>query len=155
MWKGEVVSVHLAPAAAAPMESPDEIRLIEGAGVEGDRYAKGEGTFSKNEGPHREVTLFEQEVMDTIARDQGIQVTGADVRFNIITRGAPLHHLVGKTFRVGGTTLRGVRLNDPCKHLERTVGVPGIADALINRCGLNAEIIAGGAVRPGDPAEEA
>lgn len=69
---------------------------------------------------------------------------------NIITRGVPLTHLVGRTFRVGQVTLRGVKLNEPCQHLVDVVG-KSISSCLVHRGGLFAEVLAGGQIRPGDP----
>ncbi len=58
-----------------------------------------------------------------------------------------------KRFRVGEVVLRGVKLNEPCKHLEEVIGKP-IIPSLIHRCGLFAEILEGGVIRPGDSVEE-
>ncbi|MFQ5911577.1 MAG: MOSC domain-containing protein [Nitrospinota bacterium] len=153
MWKGEVVSVHIAPEAGHPMETRDEVRAIAGKGIEGDRYIKGIGFFSHNKGPHRQVTLFESEVLDTLKRDNGTELTADECRMNIVTRGVPLTHLVGKRFRVGKATLRGVRLNEPCKHLEEVVGKK-VIEPLIHRCGLFAEVLEGGWIKPGDAVQE-
>lgn len=153
MWKGEITSLHLAPEAAAPMETRSELLALAGVGIEGDRYAKGVGFFSHNKGPKRQVTLFESEVLETILRDHNKRLAPNECRMNLITRGAPLTHLAGRTFRAGGATLRGLVLNEPCKHLIEVVGKP-ILSALIHRCGLFAEVLEGGIIRPGDPVEE-
>ena len=42
MWKGEVVSVHIAHEAEQPMQTFEEILAVAGKGIEGDRYFKGE-----------------------------------------------------------------------------------------------------------------
>jgi MOSC domain-containing protein YiiM len=153
MWKGEVTSLHFAPEAFVPMETVTELRAIAGRGIEGDRYFKGIGFFSKNEGPKRQVTLFESEVLETILRDHNKALAPNECRMNLITRGAPLSHLVGRTFRTGEATLRGVMLNEPCKHLEDVIGKP-ILSSLIHRCGLFAEVLEGGVIHPGDTIEE-
>jgi MOSC domain-containing protein YiiM len=153
MWTGEITSLHLAPEAAAPMETRSELIAIAGVGIEGDRYAKEIGFFSDNKGPKRQVTLFETEILETILRDHNKRLAPDECRMNIITRGAPLSHLVGRTFRAGGATLRGVQLNEPCKHLVEVIGKP-VLSSLIHRCGLNAEVLEGGIIRTGDPIEE-
>ncbi len=154
MWKGKITSLHFAPEAEVPMESAQELRAIAGRGIEGDRYFKETGFFSKNKGPHRQVTLFESEVLETIRRDHNKDLAPGECRMNLITEGAPLSHLVGKTFRAGEVLLRGLKLNEPCKHLEEVVGKP-IISSLIHRCGLYAEVLEGGAIRTGDTIEEA
>ncbi len=152
MWTGEITSLHLAPEAAAPMETRTELLAIAGVGIEGDRYAKGIGFFSHIKAARRQITLFESEVLETILRDHNKQLAPDECRMNLITRGVPLTHLVGKTFRAGGATLRGLKLNEPCEHLIEVVGKP-ILSTLIHRCGLFAEVIEGGIIRTGDPLE--
>ena len=153
MWRGEIVSVHLASEAGQPMQTLEEIQAVAGKGIEGDRYFKGKGYFSKNKGPHRQVTLFESEVLETLKRDKDFELSANECRMNIITKGVPLTHLVGKSFRVGEAVLHGVRLNEPCKHLEQVVGKK-VVKHLVHRCGLFAEVIEGGAIRPGNPVSE-
>ena len=153
MWRGEVLCTYIAPAASAPMVKMPEVRAVAGKGLEGDRYAKGIGHFSHNEGVHRQVTLFESEVLDTLRRDYRKELSPADCRMNLITRGVPLSHLVGTTFKIGEVTLRGVKLNEPCNHLEEVVG-QRISGALVHRCGLFAEILEGGCIRSGDTVEQ-
>lgn len=57
MFKGQVVSIHIAPAAKAPMQLMDSVQAVPGKGLEGDRYFSQEGTFSQTPGNGREVTL--------------------------------------------------------------------------------------------------
>jgi MOSC domain-containing protein YiiM len=153
MWKGEVVSTHLAPEAAVPMVPMTEVQAVAGKGIEGDRYSKEIGFFSHNKGVHRQVTLFETEVLETIKRDHNKDISPNECRMNLVTRDVPLTHLVGKKFRIGEATLRGVKLNEPCKHLEEVIGKP-IISSLIHRCGLFAEVLEDGVIRPGDSVEE-
>ncbi len=65
-------------------------------------------------------------------------------------RGVPLNHLVGREFQIGPVRLRGIKLCEPCGHLEKMT-VPGIEKALLHRGGLRAEILTSGTLRPGDP----
>ena len=61
MFRGNVVSIHIARDAAAPMESREEVKAVAGRGLEGDRYFNGTGHWSKSPGVSREVTLIELE----------------------------------------------------------------------------------------------
>ncbi|HEY7291366.1 MAG TPA: hypothetical protein VH583_16130 [Vicinamibacterales bacterium] len=70
-------------------ELPDAV-LTAGVGIEGDRYATGLGTYSKNPHIDRQVTLIEVEVLEAIDRDRGILLTPNEHRRNLTTRGAPL-----------------------------------------------------------------
>ena len=52
--------------------------------------------------------------------------------------------------RIGEVLLRGMRLCEPCDHLE-SLTRPGVREALIHRGGLRAQILEGGVIRVGDP----
>ena len=84
-----------------------EARLIEGVGIEGDRYATGKGHYSKLPRPDRQVTLIEIETVEAIVRDHRIALVPQETRRNLTTRGVPLNHLVGRRFRVGAVVLHG------------------------------------------------
>ncbi len=154
MWKGKVVHTQLASEGGAPMVVMSELTAITGKGIEGDRYFKGIGFFSHNKGPHRQVTLFESEVLETLKRDHNKVLMPTECRMNLITKGVPLSHLVGQTFLAGEVTLRGVKLNEPCQHLEDVVD-ESIILCLVHRCGLFAEVLEGGKIRPGDTVQSA
>jgi hypothetical protein len=64
MWGGNVVSIHVATGASAPMQSITEVRAFPGRGLnaEGERF--------------------------------GIKLAAADTRRNITTSSVPLNHLV-------------------------------------------------------------
>lgn len=153
-WRGTLQHIHIAEAASYEMEEQPEAHCVAGRGIEGDRYFTGRGTYSPK-ADVREVTLFEQEVLDALARHdpplQGgpIILRPEDHRRNLTVRGVPLNHLVGRRFRVGAVILRGGRLNAPCKYLEELLGL-SVYLPLYNRSGLNCSIEHGGVVRPGD-----
>jgi MOSC domain-containing protein YiiM len=146
---GAVVSLHLASVGGAPMQTIDEARAVAGRGFEGDRYFAGLGTYSNEPGSGRHVTLIELEALEGLKRDYGVEVAPAQARRNIATRGVALNHLVGREFSVGAVVLRGMRLCEPCAHLER-LSARGVLRGLIHRGGLRAEIVAGGTIRIGD-----
>lgn len=149
MWQGSVVSIHIATEAAGPMVTVAEARATPGKGLEGDRYFKAAGTYSDRPGPGRQVTLIEVEAMEALARDAGIQLAPSETRRNIATRGVPLNHLVGQEFRVGEVLVRGIRLCEPCRHLEGLVQKSVLAP-LVHRGGLRVDILSGGVIRVGD-----
>lgn len=152
IWQGELLRIHVASTASAAMAELDEAQLIAGVGIEGDRYATGLGTYSIRPHIDRQVTLIEVEVLETLARDRGIELSPHEHRRNLTTRGVPLGHLVGEYFRVGDCVLYGGRLNVPCLYLETLLG-KRVFKPLINRSGLNCRIVVGGAIRSGDRIE--
>jgi MOSC domain-containing protein YiiM len=157
-FTGRVVAIFVAPTAGAPMEARDAVDAVTSVGLAGDRYALGTGKYSDtNRGP-RDVTLIEREAIDAVRDEDGITVTEADTRRNVVTEGVPLNHLVGRTFRVGAVTLRGLRLSEPCAYLEQLTGIEGVNRAFVHRGGLRAEVVDGGELRVGDlvqPGEDA
>ena len=156
-WLGKLLHIHIAPSASYEMEELQEAQCIAGRGIMGDRYYNGTGTYSPKPDV-REVTLFEQEVLDALSRNDPPMQNGSivlepkDHRRNLTVVGVPLNHLVGRRFRVGEVVLRGGRLNFPCKYLEELLGAP-VFLPLYNRSGLNCSIEIGGILRPGDQIE--
>ena len=156
-WRGTLTHIHIAPGASQMMAELGEAECIAGRGIVGDRYFKGNGTYSAKP-DSREVSLIEQEVLDALARNDPplqsgpIMLAPHEHRRNLTVRGVPLTHLVGRRFRVGPVILRGGRLNFPCKYLADLLGKP-VMLPLYNRSGLNCSIERGGVIRPGDVVE--
>jgi MOSC domain-containing protein YiiM len=155
-WSGLVRFLHLAPRAFLPMRSADELTLVPGKGIVGDRYMIGseEGFYSHKPEEGRQVTLFELETLMALKRDANIELGPHEHRRNVTTEGVPLNHLVGKRFWLGETLLEATRLSIPCRHIEEITG-KAIFDPLINRSGLNCKIIQGGVVKVGDAVRNA
>lgn len=149
MDSARVMHMFISPVARGPMLAMDEVRAIAGRGLEGDRYYKGEGTFSATVGRSGEITLIEMETLEALQREAGIRLLPGEPRRNLVTRGVRLNDLLGRSFCVGGVLLRGVRLCQPCDHLELLTQA-GVKQALANRGGLRAEIVRGGIIRIGD-----
>jgi MOSC domain-containing protein YiiM len=147
---GIVVSLHIAPVGAAPMQSVRRVNAVADRGLEGDRYFSQSGTYSYDPGTGRHVTLIEIEAIEGLKREYGVALEAALSRRNIVTRRVALNHLVEKSFRVGAAVLRGTRLCEPCSHMEKLT-VKGAMRGLIHRGGLRAEIVTGGIIRVGDP----
>lgn len=149
-FEGQVTSIHLAPAGSAPMVELERAELVAGEGIVGDRYALGTGHYSSRPHIDRQVTLIESEVLEALRRDHGVGLHPDEHRRNITTLGVPVGHLVGAYFAVGPCVLYGGRLNVPCAYLDGLVG-KSVFRPLVHRSGLNARIIIGGAIGPGDP----
>jgi MOSC domain-containing protein YiiM len=150
MGTGAVVrAIYLAPAAGAPPAAVAEALAVPGRGLEGDRYFLGVGSFSRWPGEGRALTLIEEEAIDAIGREHGIDLAAGRSRRNIVTLGVVLSDLVGARFRVGAALLRGVREAAPCAYLERRTS-PGLMEAMKGRGGLRADVLEGGVLRAGD-----
>ena len=97
----------------------------------------------------REVTLIEIEAIEALEREKNIAIAPGAARRNVVTRGVPLNHLVGREFQVGSVRLRGTRLCEPCAYLEGLTQ-KGVLAGLIHRGGLRAEIVTAGTIRVED-----
>jgi len=148
IWEGRLLSIHTCAAASSPMQSVMEIMAEEGRGLVGDRYYQATGTFSKP-GLDSEITLIESETLEALKRESEIHLGPGDSRRNLVTRDVALNHLVGRRFKVGSVTLQGIRLCEPCGHLEKLT-VQGVRDALKHRGGLRAAVVVGGRIQVGD-----
>jgi MOSC domain-containing protein YiiM len=147
-----VVELYVAPEAGAAMLPVPEVTAVPGRGLEGDRYYHGRGSFSRWPGEGRAVTLIEQEAIEAIRREHGIELANGVSRRNVVTSGGALADLNGRKFRIGEALLRGARLCAPCRYLERRVA-PGLYEAMKGRGGLRADVYQGGVIRVGDGIE--
>ena len=148
MFEGTVVSINITPIAEGPMRSVDEVRAFPGRGLEGDRY------FDHPEAdPRRELTLVEVEAIEAFRADCKIDFRLDGTRRNVVTRGVPLNHLVGKEFWIGEVKARGLQLCEPCATLQR-LSHPKVLPGLVHRGGLRAQILSEGTIRVGEAIRE-
>jgi MOSC domain-containing protein YiiM len=141
--EGRVEAIFISAEHGELPARVDSVLAVAGKGLVGNRY------FDEGR-PETELTLIEAEALEALEAEHGIQVDGAASRRNVLTRGVRLNDLVGQRFRVGGLECRGIELCEPCLHLEQMTQ-PGVIKGLVHRAGLNAEILVGGELHPGDP----
>ena len=114
----------------------------------GDRYTQ--HSTPVKDGKEGFIEFFADFVERNPERD--IEIAFDETRRNILTRGLALNHLVGREFTVGTARIRGIKLCEPCGHLENlTRG--GVRRALVHRGGLRAEVIGDGVIKVGDRLE--
>lgn len=145
-----VVEILIAANPSEPARSVTMAVALPGQGLEGDRYALGTGTFSKQpQVPDGELTLIQQEHIDTFVAESGLAFTAREARRNLVTRGIDLNALVGREFIVGTVRIRGLRLCEPCNYLAKQTA-PEVLRGLVHKGGLRAQILAHGEIRVGD-----
>ena len=147
MFQGQLLGIFITPRKRTDLQAIDKVEAVAGSGLLGDRYFHKDGTFSKD-GPVREITLIEAEALEGLAREYELTLQPAQTRRNLLTRGVPLNHLVGKTFSIGPVVLRGIRLCEPCGHLEKLT-CKGVEKGLKHRGGLRAQLVTGGVLEVG------
>lgn len=146
---GSVEGIFISPEFEQLPEPIEEIEVVPGKGIRGDRYFLAEGRESAGEEAGYDLTLIEAEALEALEAEQGIELTAAESRRNVLTRGVGLNDLLGKRFRVGEIECEGVELCEPCSHLEKLTR-PGVLRGMVHRAGLCAHVLSGGSIRVGD-----
>lgn len=149
--RGEVVEINISPEHERLPEPVDRVVAVAGRGLEGDRYFITEGDPVPNR--QEDLTLIATEALEGLREREGIELTAAESRRNVATRGIDLNALVGKRFRVGEVECEGIVLCEPCSDLQ-AMTKPGVLKGLVHQAGLNAAILSGGEIAVGDPVTE-
>jgi len=148
MFQGTLVAIFTAPASGEPMIEHAQLEATVACGLADDRYATNIARHPRGYTKIRHVTLLEEETVTALARDHDLEVRPILLRRNLLTRGVPLNHLVGRRFRVGDVVLIGTELAEPCQYLADLIAVP-VLKPLLHRGGIRAEIVVGGTLRAG------
>jgi MOSC domain-containing protein YiiM len=148
---GTVELIAVAKEAGHPMITVPSAEALAGRGLQGDRYARGAGTFSDARGRGYDLTLVEAEALEELSAG-GVDLAPSDARRNLVVRGIALDGLIGKRIRVGEVECFGQRRCEPCAHLERLTR-PGVLRGLMHRGGLRADVLSDGKIRAGDRVE--
>lgn len=139
------MALFICPTKRQPMQDVKAVGAIAGRGLEGDRYADGNGSYNQGKPGNRQVTLINALFFNR----SGFEYI--ESRRNIVTGGVELNWLIGKEFKIGEATFRGFKYCEPC-------GVPSnlckksisFQEAFFDRGGIIAEILEGGIIRVGD-----
>ena len=142
MSEGRVEAIFISAERGDLPHAVESVQAVAGKGLQGNRY------FDTGR-PEQELTLIEAEQLERVSAEDGLDIDAAATGRNLLTRGVDLNALVGKRFRVGATECRGIELCEPCATMQARTK-PGAIKALAHRAGLNAEILVGGELRPGD-----
>ncbi len=145
MFLGQLVGIFLTSQKGGPLQACQQAESLTDGGLAGDRYCRRDGKGK----PDQEITLIESEALEALARECDITLEPSQSRRNLLTKGVPLNHLVDREFAVGQVVLRGIRLCEPCAHLEELTQ-KAVKDGLRHRGGLRARIVKGGTIQVGD-----
>jgi hypothetical protein len=149
---GKVVGIYISSTAGGAMRPLSEADAIAGAGIAGDRYCVGIGSFndvSKGRGGigSRQVSLINARFFSGTPFDFG------DSRRNIVTMGVELLWLLKgrKEFRIGEAVFRAINPLDPCGRPSNLSGKPGFKEAFFDCGAIIAEVVQSGNFRINDP----
>lgn len=148
--EGCVVALYIAPAVGAPMLALTTAHLVPGRGIVGDRFYARQRSETDAPGMS-DVTLVEQEALDTLVRAETTEDPGASARRNIVIRGYALHRLVGRRFCLGNVTLYGMAPHLTCASPQTA---QQDACAALTGTTLWAQVLTEGDIALGDPLRE-
>jgi MOSC domain-containing protein YiiM len=151
MEAGRVVEINISPEEEVLPQPVERVRAVAGRGLEGDRYFLAGGDPQPNR--DKDLTLIATEALEALEVEHGIELTAAESRRNVATRGVDVNALEGKRFRVGDVECEGIELCEPCTHLQGLTK-PGVLRGLVHRGGLRAAILNDGEIAVGDTVEE-
>lgn len=141
---GTVEAIFLAEAHGVPPHEVPQATAVPGRGLEGDRQF--------DDPDAGDITLIEEEAIDTLRTEHGFDLGPVDSRRQVLVRGVDLGGLIGRRFRVGEVECEGEERCEPCNHLAGLVKNPVVLRGLLHT-GLRAGIVKGGTIRRGDSIE--
>lgn len=160
---GTVISVHRDSEHRFSKHPADEIRIIEGLGIEGDAHAGdrvqhlSRVRVDPSQPNLRQVHLMHSELFEELA-EKGFTVRPGDLGENITTRGLDLLGLSrDTTLRVGkDAVLRVIGLRNPCAQIDAFA--PGLLQevtfktpqGIVRKAGIMCVAVSSGKVRAGD-----
>ena len=140
--------IFIRPPGDNPTVEQQSVRVVAGAGIEGDRY------FQAQDGPGQNITFIEAEEIEAFAQEHRRPVDLSATGRNVVTRGVRLNELVGREFIVGSVHFRGVELCEPCLTLGEALASPILSPARVvehwvHRGGLRADALTSGELHVG------
>lgn len=148
--QGRLEAIYIASDSGAAMRLVAEAEATVGRGLEGDRYAAGNGHWRLTDGC--EVTLVSAEELQRAAKRSGLPLSAGEHRRNLVVSGIVLDALRRNGLRIGEVRFAFHTLRPPCGYLDR-VAMPGSAKALRGAGGVGLRVVQGGVLRVGDDVE--
>ncbi len=114
--------------------------LVKNKGIINDRYYE---NFKKN---YEQVTLIESEKIDDFNKKTRKIIDYKDFRRNIITTGIDLNKTINKKIEINNVILRIHELCQPCRYLQKKLGIKNLVSLLAFKSGVRAEILKTGEI---------
>jgi len=140
---GDVVSIWIKRAHRGVMDGVESAQAVAGRGLAGNA----------DQGGRRQVTIIDEAAWREAAAEAGAEVEPSKRRANVMVRGIALADSRDKLLRLGGCVIRILGETRPCERMEEAQA--GLRQALRTawRGGVFGEVVEGGLIRVGDPAE--
>ncbi|WP_158826434.1 MOSC domain-containing protein [Mucilaginibacter lacusdianchii] len=140
--QGTVQWIGIRPQRKAPLTSLQTVEALTLKGLSGDH-------FSGSATSKRQITLIQQEHINTVTSIMQLPVMPDMLRRNIVVKGINLLALKDKTFWVGNALLEYTGECHPCSRMEENLGAGGY-NAMRGHGGITARILQGGIINIGD-----
>ena len=122
----------------------NEINLIAGKGVIGDRH------FKDYNDPLNQLSLIESENIDEYNLKYKLDIPYLNFRRNIVTKGIKLNGLIEKKILIGSVKLEVIDLCRPCRHLSEKLGRFDIIKEFLRKGGIRCQILNDGKISLSD-----
>lgn len=134
---------HGKPAGETPIEECDQLELVAGSGIVGDRF------FDYKPDYKGQITFFDHDLHRQLADKFHLpELAPSAYRRNVLISGIDLNSLIGKTFTIVDIKFAGHSECTPCYWMDQACA-PGSEEFLKERGGLRARIREGGTILPG------
>ena len=113
-------------------------------GIVNDRY------YNNYKSKKEQVSLINLEEIANFNKNIGENIDYKDFRRNIIISGINLSNCINKKIIIQNVVLKIHELCQPCKYLQKKLGISNLVKKLINKSGVRAEIISSGFISVGN-----
>jgi MOSC domain-containing protein YiiM len=146
--------IFTSPNSGAPQIEKTQVKVVAGAGIEGDRY------FDRHDEPGQNITLIEAEEIESFVDENQRELDWSISHRNLVTRGVRLNDLVGVEFLIGEVRLKGVELCEPCMGFGQALAgsdltAAAVVKRFVARAGLRADVLCDGTIACGARIETA
>ena len=140
----KIIKIGIAELNNKEIVEVNEIDLVAGKGVIGDRH------FKDYNDPYNHLSIIESESIDEYNRKYNLNIPYLNFRRNIITRGIKLNHLIEKKILIGNVQLDVIDLCRPCRHLSEKLKKDNIIKEFLRKGGIRCEILNDGKISISD-----
>ncbi|MDC0861584.1 sulfurase [Alphaproteobacteria bacterium] len=142
---GVVKKINITNESGANTFYVENAYLESGMGIVGDRY------YNNFKHPREQVTLIEEEIIENFKNKIDRKIDGKDFRRNIITEGIELTKFINKKIKIGNEVILKIHeICQPCIYLQNKLKIENLIKLLVNKSGIQTEIIASGKININD-----
>ena len=125
------------------IEDHDEVELVAGSGIVGDRY------FDFEEDYKGQITFFDEAVWREVCEKFAVpDLAVSEFRRNAVVSGVDLNALIGRRFSLGDLEFTGSEEAKPCYWMDQACA-PGVEEFLRGKGGLRCRITKSGKLAKG------